>query len=93
MVRMIAPRARATRLRLWCDNLGVVYMVNKLSTRSERCSKLVDELVWLAVTFDLELSVAHIATHRNVLADAGTSTHLSLFHCQIFVLCVCLFTF
>ena len=72
MVRMIAPRARATKLKLWCDNIGVVYMVNKLSTRSERCSKLVDELVWIAVVYDLELSVEHIATHRNVLADAGT---------------------
>ena len=72
MVRMVAPRARGTTLKLWCDNLGVVYMVNKLGTRSERCSRLVNELVWLAVVYDLELSVDHIATHENVLADAGT---------------------
>ena len=74
-VRMMAPRVRGMTYHLWCDNLGVVYMINKLGTRSARCSRLVAELIWIAVVYDIELSVRHVSTHKNVLADAGTRQH------------------
>ena len=74
-VRMMAPRVRGMTYHLWCDNLGVVYMINKLGTRSERCSRLVAELIWIAVVYDIELAVRHVPTHENVLADAGTRQH------------------
>ena len=74
-VRMMAPRVRGMTYHLWCDNMGVVYMINKLGTRSERCSRLVAELIWIAVVYDIELAVRHVPTHENVLADAGTRQH------------------
>ena len=52
LIRMIAPRARATKVNLWCDNLGVVYMINKLATRSTRCAKIIDEILWLAAEIE-----------------------------------------
>ena len=72
MVRMIAPRARGMLLRLFCDNIGVVFIVNKLSTRSKRIVPWVAELIWILCAWDVEIHVDHVPTHLNCLADAGT---------------------
>jgi len=72
MARMIIPRARGMALCLYCDNMGVVCIVNRLSTRSKRIVPWLAELIWLAAVWDVELRLKHIATHLNCLADGGT---------------------
>ena len=72
MLRAVASRAAHSTLRLKCDNLGGVYILAKLSTRSTRVSPIVAEILWLCVTFDIVLEPSHVRSERNVLCDYGT---------------------
>ena len=72
MLRTVAPRAAHSTLRIKCDNMGVVYIINKLSTRSQRISPIVTELLWLCAAYNIVLEPSHVRSERNVLCDYGT---------------------
>ena len=70
--RSIFPHCRGMRFEGYSDNLGAVYMMNKLSSRSKLCRKLVEEILWLAVAYDVEIAFQHVPTEQNCLTDGGT---------------------
>ena len=72
MIRAIIPRAANTVLKLKCDNLGVVFMLMRLSTRSARVSPIIGEILWLCVVYNVVLSPSHVRSENNVLCDFGT---------------------
>lgn len=80
MIRTVAPRAAHSTLRLKCDNIGVVYILTKMGTRSRRISPIVTEILWLCAAFDIELEPTHVKSERNVLCDYGTRQKDKHFH-------------
>jgi hypothetical protein len=87
LARRMFPKCRGMKFCGFADNLSTVYMLNKLSTRSERCRVIVTEILWLAVVWDVEISYDHIATDLNVLSDYGTRQEAKdfLLHVKTFV--------
>jgi hypothetical protein len=75
MCRRLFPRCVGCKLVVSVDNLPVVRMVNKFSTRSSACLPILQEICWLAALFDVELEVVWIDTKSNVFPDL-----LSRFH-------------
>ena len=72
MLRAVASRAAHMTLKLKCDNLGVVYILTRLSTRSKRISPVVAEIIWICVAFDIHLEPTHVKSEFNTLCDYGT---------------------
>jgi hypothetical protein len=70
--RFMFPRCRGMRWEGYSDNMGAVFMMNKLTARSERIAPVITETLWLAAAYDVEIAYAHVPTHRNILTDAGT---------------------
>lgn len=70
--RSIFPHCKGMRFEGYSDNLGAVFMMNKLSSRSRLCRKLVEEILWLAVAYDIEIAFRHVPTEQNCLTDSGT---------------------
>ena len=83
IAREMFPRAAKMRFEGYCDNLGTVYMINKLLAKTKRCRAIMDEIVWLAVAFDVEVRFEHIESERNVLTDAGTRRQDGAFELQL----------
>ena len=72
IAREIFPRCRGMIFEGYADNIGTVYMVNKLSTRSKRTRPMIHEILWRAAAYDVEIHYDHVPTERNSLTDAGT---------------------
>jgi hypothetical protein len=70
--RFMFPRCVGMRWEGYSDNLGAVFMFNKLTARAERIAPIIREVLWLAAAYDVEIAYAHVPTYRNVLTDAGT---------------------
>ena len=68
-LRRLAPRMRNCRVVFRVDNLPVVFMMQKLSSRSHRCVRVLREIAWLSAAYDIEISVQWISTSDNFLAD------------------------
>eukprot|EP01048_Picozoa_sp_COSAG05_P000211 COSAG05_NODE_6_length_45604_cov_26.489660_1_plen_152_part_00 len=72
MSREIFPRCRGMTFEGYADNLGTVYMLNKLATKSKRIRPMVHEILWRAAAYDVEIKYDYVPTARNSLTDAGT---------------------
>ena len=72
MAREIFPRCKHMIFEGFADNIGTVFMLNKFSTKSKRIRPIVEEILWRAVVYDVEISYDYIPTYRNCLTDAGT---------------------
>ena len=72
MIRVMASRLRNSQFFTYCDNLGVVHILNKLSTRSDRIAPILEEITWWMVAYDFELKCEHVASQFNGLADRMT---------------------
>ena len=57
------------RICLFCDNLGVVYMLNKNTSHSRRCMVLIRYIVLYAMIFNVRVFAKHVTTKNNYLAD------------------------
>lgn len=68
-LRRLAPLLANSRVHLHCDNLGVVYILRKHSSRSARCAAVVAEIEWCCAVWNIELIPHHIRTYDNKLAD------------------------
>ena len=58
------------RVLFWCDNLSVVRIINRQTSRSERVMRLVRKLVLTCLKFNITFSAKHIASVDNDMADA-----------------------
>ena len=70
--RFMFPRCRGMKWEGYSDNMGAVYMLNKLTARSQRIAPVITEILWLAAAYDVEIHYAHVPSQRNVLTDSGT---------------------
>jgi hypothetical protein len=71
-VRYLASRMRGAVCIFHIDNLPVVYMLRKHSSRSTRCAAAVAEIEWCAAVYGFEIRPVHIRTEDNTIADAGS---------------------
>ena len=71
-VRYLAPRMRGAVCVFHIDNLPVVNMLKKHSSRSRRCAAVVAEIEWAAAVYGFEIRPVHIRTYDNVLADEAS---------------------
>jgi hypothetical protein len=71
-VRYLASRMRGAVCVFHIDNLPVVYMLKKHSSRSRRCAAAVAEIEWAAAVYGFEIRPVHIRTEDNTIADAGS---------------------
>jgi hypothetical protein len=62
-----------------CDNMAVVYAVNKGAARNPHLTRLLCVLGFLCGVHSITLTAQHIAAVRNVAADALSRNQLSVF--------------
>ncbi|XP_029466048.1 uncharacterized protein LOC115095888 isoform X2 [Rhinatrema bivittatum] len=58
------------KVLLWCDNLGVVQVINRQSAKCPRVSELLRELVFLCLKCNVTIRARHVPGEHNVIADA-----------------------
>ena len=58
------------RLTVFCDNMAVVHMINKMTSGSKHCMKLIRVLVLNGLQFNRRLSAKFIDTKSNGIADS-----------------------
>ena len=70
MARVIFKHCQHMRFEGYMDNLGAVYMLNTLTSRSANCRKMVNDILWLATAYDVEIAYQHVPTaqHSSVYA-------------------------
>lgn len=67
------------RILLFCDNMGVVQVINNLSAKSPPVVKVMRHLVFLALKYNIWLRARHIPGCQNNLADALSRFQLDQF--------------
>ena len=65
------------RIQIWCDNVAVVHVVNDMSSKCEKCMKL---LRILALKYNRRLSACFITTKDKYLSDALSRGQFECFH-------------
>ena len=68
-----------TVVRFWCDNQVVVYIVNNLSSRSERVMNLVRAFTLRALQFNVMVHARHVPGIDNRIADALSRQQIQRF--------------
>ena len=58
-----------TRITVFCDNMGVVHMVNNMSSKCKHCMMLIRLLVLNGLIFNRRIYVKYIDTKSNFLAN------------------------
>ena len=69
LCRRLLPKCVGCHLVVKVDNLPVVRMCNKFSTRSKACLPVLQEVCWLAAMYDVELEIQWIDTASNCFPD------------------------
>ena len=57
------------RIHIFCDNMSVVQMVNKSSSKCKNCMVLIRLIVLKSITNNVKISVKHVAGKSNIFAD------------------------
>lgn len=60
---------RNFRIRLWIDNMQVVYMIRTGRSSNPTCMGWLREIFWLSVLFNFSLEPNYIPSESNVVAD------------------------
>lgn len=76
-LRDLAPLVGGSygRLVVHIDNLGLVDMLRKYSTRSAACLPILKEIFWLCAAYGFTIHPVHIRSEDNEAADALTRSH------------------
>ena len=78
-VALWGPLWSGEKIRCLCDNMAVVYAVNKGAARDPKLTRLLRVLGFLCGVHSISLTAQHIAGVRNVAADALSRNQLSVF--------------
>ncbi len=70
---------RGRRICCYCDNMAVVYALNKGSARDPQLMRLLRSLCFFSAAHSISISARHIAGILNDSADALSRNNLSLF--------------
>ena len=66
-------------MRLLCDNMAVIHIVNHGTSKNQEAMHLARCLAFIAGKFDFHMEALHIKGADNILADALSRDNLSLF--------------
>ena len=72
MLRHIAPFCAGRKFEHFCDNLSVVRMLRRHSSRSAQCTKLIMEIELICACYAIELQSQFVRTYDNTLMDLGS---------------------
>ena len=78
-VAMWGPQWGSSKICAHCDNMAVVYAVNKKSARDPAISSLLRLLCLLCAIYDITLVARHLPGIKNTAADALSRNKLQLF--------------
>ena len=78
-VALWGPLWAGKKIGCRCDNMAVVYAVNKGAARNPQLTRLLRVLGFLCGVHSISLTAQHIAGVRNVAADALSRNQLSVF--------------
>ena len=78
-VAMWGPQWGSSKICGHCDNMAVVYAVNKKSARDPAISSLLRLLCLLCAIYDITLVARHLPGIKNTAADALSRNKLQLF--------------
>ena len=73
------PSWAGQKIRCYCDNMAVVYAVNKGVARDPQLMRLLRTLFFFCASFRMEITARHIAGVLNISADALSSNNYALF--------------
>ena len=62
-------RYKNKQITLFCDNMSVVHMINKTTSKCKNCMVLIRMLVLQAMIHNVRISAKHVRTEQNSLAD------------------------
>ena len=68
-IKLWLHRFRNKRITVFCDNLGVVHMINSNTSSSKACMVLIREIVLHSIVCNARVFAAHVPTRANVYAD------------------------
>ena len=78
-VAMWGPQWRSKKVRCQCDNMAVVFAINKKSARDPALSRLLRLLSLFAAIYDVTLVARHLPGIQNTMADALSRNNMQLF--------------
>lgn len=70
-----APLLRDHKVRVHCDNVAAVGILNKGTSRNPRVMASLRNIFWLSATFNFKLEAVHISGSKNILADTASRLH------------------
>ena len=73
------PNWGGQRVCCYCDNIAVVYAINKGTARDPQMMRLIHTLFFFCATYRVTISARHIPGVRNTAADALSRANLPLF--------------
>ena len=72
-------RFQNRRIRLFCDNLSVVQMINSSSSRCKNCMTLIRIITLEGMRRNVRVYAKHVTTDKNILADALSRLQMERF--------------
>ena len=69
LLATFAHKLKNSRILFNCDNLGVVHIINKQSSKNAVVMKLVRPLVTILLTHNIRFTARHVAGKKNVICD------------------------
>ena len=73
------PQIASSKVCSLCDNMAVVYTINKKSARDPKMSRLMRLLCLLCAMYDITLVAHHLPGSQNTSADALSRNQLNTF--------------
>ena len=67
------------KIKFFCDNMSVVHIINKMSSKSEVVMRLVRYLTLLCLKFNIVVKATHIQGVKNQICDASSRLQLKKF--------------
>ena len=73
------PELSNARITVFCDNMGVVHMVNNKSSKCKNCMFLLGVLSLNGLKFNQQLTARYVTSKNNFLANALSRNQMSRF--------------
>ena len=73
------PEMCNTRVRLHCDNIAVVHMINQLTSSCKNCMVLIRLIILDCLKYNRRISAVYIPSKDNCLADALSRNQMDRF--------------
>ena len=79
-VKLWIHRFANKEIFLFCDNMSVVHMLNRSSSKCKNCMVLIRIITLHSLIFNVKIRAKHVLTGDNGIADALSRLNLDRFH-------------